>query len=253
MNSVAEAEAWIGRAAVDSDGEKLGKVAQIWVDDESGQPEWASLKTGMFGSNETFVPLAGAQPSGDSLRIAHTKAKVSDAPRIDEDGHLEPADEQRLYSYYGGGEQMTATAPPAEAQGVARDTSGPTTDNAMTRSEEELEVGKVAQEAGRVKLRKHVVTEQQQVTVPVQREEVRVEREPITAENVDAAMDGPDLSEEEAEMVLTEEEVVVNKQVVPKERVRLDKDVITEEQTVSEDVRKERIDVDDDNVVDRPR
>ena len=253
MNSVAEAEAWIGRTAVDSEGEKIGKVTQIWVDDQSGQPEWASLKTGMFGSNETFVPLAGAMPSGDSLRIAHTKAKVTDAPRIDEDCHLEADDEQRLYSYYGGGDRTTATAPPSEGQGVARDTSGPSTDSAMTRSEEELEVGKVAQEAGRVRLRKHVVTEQQQVTVPVQREEVRVEREPITDDNIDAAMDGPDLSEEEAEMVLTEEEVVVNKQVVPKERVRLDKDVITEEQTVSEDVRKERIDVDGDNVVDRPR
>ena len=103
MNSVAEAEAWIGRTAVDSEGEKIGKVTQIWVDDQSGQPEWASLKTGMFGSNETFVPLAGATPSGDSLRIAHSKAKVSDAPRIDEDGHLEPEDEERLYSYYGGG------------------------------------------------------------------------------------------------------------------------------------------------------
>ncbi len=90
----------------------------------------------------------------------------------------------------------------------------------------------------------YVVTEIVETTVPVQREEVRVEREPITEGNVDDALDGPELSEEEHEVTLHAEEPVVEKRVVPKERVRLDKDVHTEERQVSEEVRREEVDVD---------
>jgi uncharacterized protein (TIGR02271 family) len=129
---------------------------------------------------------------------------------------------------------------------VGHDTSGPTTDDAMTRSEEEVAVGKRSVETGRAKLRKYVVTENVETTVPVQREEIRVEREPITDGNVDRALDGPAISEEEHEVTLHAEEPVVEKRVVPKERVRLDKDTVMEERTVSEEVRKEQIETDGD-------
>jgi uncharacterized protein (TIGR02271 family) len=90
------------------------------------------------------------------------------------------------------------------------------------------------------------VTETQQVTVPVQREEVRVEREPITDANLDDATSGPAISEEEHEVTLHEEEPVVEKRAVPKERVRLDTETVTEERQVAEEVRKEQIEVDGD-------
>jgi uncharacterized protein (TIGR02271 family) len=115
----------------------------------------------------------------------------------------------------------------------------------MTRSEEELRVGTETRERGRARLRKYVTTEQQQVTVPVQREEVRVEREPITDANLDAATSGPAISEEEHEVVLREEEPVVEKRAVPRERVRLDTETVTDERQVAEEVRKEHIEVDD--------
>jgi uncharacterized protein (TIGR02271 family) len=117
----------------------------------------------------------------------------------------------------------------------------------MTRSEEELQVGKTEHETGRVRLRKYVETEDVQETVPVGREEARVEREPITDENRDEAMSGPDISEDEHEVVLREEEVVAEKRTVPKERVRLDKDTVNDDREISDTVRKERIDVDEDD------
>ena len=129
---------------------------------------------------------------------------------------------------------------------VGRDTSGPTTDDAMTRSEEELRVGTQTRQRSRARLRKHVTTKTQTLTVPVQREEVRVEREPITDANIDDATSGPAISEEEHEVTLREEEVVVEKRAVPKERVRLDKDTVTDERQVAEEVRKEQIEVDGD-------
>jgi uncharacterized protein (TIGR02271 family) len=129
---------------------------------------------------------------------------------------------------------------------VGHDTSGPTTDDAMTRSEEQVTVGTTTRETGRARLRKYVVTENVTQTVPVSREEVRIEREPITDANRGDALDGPAISEEEHEVVLHAEQPVVQKETVPVERVRLDKETVTDQETVSEEVRKEQIEFDGD-------
>jgi uncharacterized protein (TIGR02271 family) len=250
-----------GGHVVGSDGSKIGSVGQIYVDDQTSEPTWVTVKTGLFGTHESFAPLDSATQDGDDIVIAHTKDKVKDAPRVAPDGHLEPEEEDELYAYYGlrGSNGHTGngfagtgreTTVDADARGtVGHDTSGPTTDDAMTRSEEKLHVGTEREATGRARLRKYVVTENVEETVPVQREEVRVEREPITEGNVDQALDGPGISEEEHEVVLHAEEPVVEKRAVPKERVRLEKDTVTDERTVSDEVRKERIvaegDVDD--------
>jgi uncharacterized protein (TIGR02271 family) len=116
----------------------------------------------------------------------------------------------------------------------------------MTRSEEQLHVGTEKVQTGRARLRKHVVTEQQTVTVPVTHEEVRLEREPITDANIGSATAGPDLSDEEHEVILTEERPVVHMETVPVERVKLDKETVTEQHRVTEDVRHEEIELDGD-------
>jgi uncharacterized protein (TIGR02271 family) len=204
------------------------------------------------------VPIAQASASGDQIQVPYEKQRVKDAPNMDPDGHLSEQEEQELWRHYGleyggyGAAGTTADTDTAQAttyedrDTVGRDVSGPTTDDAMTRSEEELRVGTQARERGRARLRKYVVTEEQQVTVPVQREEVRVEREPITDANLDAATSGPAISEEEHEVTLREEEPVVEKRAVPKERVRLDTETVTDEHQVAEEVRKERIEVEGD-------
>jgi len=249
-----------GATVRDPDGEKIGTVDEVYFDDVTDKPEWVTVKTGLFGMKTTFVPVEGAQPTAeDELRVPYGKDRVKDAPSIDPDHELTQAEERELYSFYGlsYGERRSASGLPQDRERdrgtVGRDVSGPTTDDAMTRSEEELRVGTERREAGRARLRKYVVTEQVTKTVPVQREEVRVEREPITDENVDRAMSGPDISEEEHEVVLHEEEPVVEKRAVPKERVRLEKDADVEEETVSEEVRKERIEAEGDRIRDRDR
>jgi uncharacterized protein (TIGR02271 family) len=257
MTQFTEAYDFRGRTLVDPAGEKIGTVDEIYTDQEGGQPEWALVHTGLLGMNRSFVPLRGAAPSGEDVRVTVDKQAVKDAPSVEADNELSEAEERRLFEHYG---VPYTTEGSTTAQGVAgagdytaegsegavgRDVSGPTTDDAMTRSEEELRVGTRERESGRVRLRKYVVTEEVQQTVPVRREEVRIEREPITEANVDRALDGPAISEEEHEVVLHEEEPVVEKRAVPKERVRLGKDTITDEEQVSEQVRKEQIDVDD--------
>jgi uncharacterized protein (TIGR02271 family) len=146
----------------------------------------------------------------------------------------------------GGPSQPTDARPDLSDRTTGHDTSGPTTDTAMTRSEERLDVGTARREAGRARLRKYVVTEQQTVNVPVSREEVRLEREPITDANVGAATDGPAISEEEHEVTLHEEVPVVSKETRPVERVRLGTETVTGEEQVTEDVRKEHIELEGD-------
>jgi uncharacterized protein (TIGR02271 family) len=254
--SIETAQAWQGRAMVDPAGDKLGTIDAIYLDDETGQPEWATVASGLFTAKIVFVPLAQAQDMGDSVQVPYDKDQVTSAPTMRADGSLSQDDEAELYRHYGldysehrsdsGLPAGTGRDADADRDSVGRDTSGPTTDEAMTRSEEELRVGTQTRERGRARLRKYVTTETQQVTVPVQREEVRVEREPITDANLDAATSGPAISEEEHEVTLHEEEVVVDKRAVPKERVRLDTDTVTEERQVAEEVRKEQLEVDDD-------
>jgi uncharacterized protein (TIGR02271 family) len=225
------------------DGDKIGTIEEIYLDAETNEPEWALVHTGLFGTKQTFVPLREASEIDGALTIPVDKTTVKDAPKVEADGQLSQQKESELYRHYG----LDYSADRDDAAGTAgRDTSGPTTDDAMTRSEEEVRVGTTRREAGRARLRKYVVTENVTETVPVQREEVRIEREPITDRNVDNALEGPEISEEEHEVTLHAEEPVVEKRTVPKERVRMDRDVVTDEQTVSEDVRKERIEADGD-------
>jgi uncharacterized protein (TIGR02271 family) len=269
----------IGRDVYDSSGSKIGSASEVYLDDQTGQPEWMTVRTGLFGTKESFVPIRDADLTDDGVRVPISKDKIKDAPKIDTDGHLSPQEEEELYRYYGLGggytdtqtTQTTQTAGMAgttgradadrdgvyddvEGRTVGHDTSGPTTDSAMTRSEERLTVGTTQAEVGRARLRKYVVTENVTQTVPVSREEVRLEREPITDANVGNAMDGPAISEEEHEVVLHAEQPVVQKEAVPVERVRLDKETVVENQTVSDQVRKEEIEmVDDGTTVDRDR
>ena len=262
----------IGATAYGDDGEKIGKVGQLFLDDQTGQPEFVTVNTGFFGTSESFVPVADATFNGDRLVVPFSKDKVKDAPNVDLDGrHLDESEEQRLYEYYGLSTSRTSgytdtgrTDTDTTAAGYAdttrttdtdrditsgtegHDTSGPTTDDAMTRSEEQVQVGTTSQEAGRVRLRKYVTTEQETHTVPVRKEKAVLETEPITEGNVGSATAGPDISEEEHEVVLREERATVDKTVEPVERVRLGTETTTDEETVTEEVRKEHVEVDGD-------
>ncbi len=251
----------IGQDVYDESGDKIGSAAEVYLDDATGEPEWVTVRTGLFGMKESFVPIRNADLTDDGVRVPVAKSQVKDAPKIDADGHLSPDEEQELYRYYGMGVESRSDAPITDTAGdrvrnvggadtrgtVGRDTSGPTTDDAMTRSEERLDVGTRSEEVGRARLRKYVVTENVTRTVPVTHEEVRIEREPITDANRGEATDGPAISEEEHEVTLREERPVVEKEAVPVERVRLGKQTHTEHETVGGEVRKEQIEVDTDD------
>ena len=240
-----------GSSVKNTSGDKLGKVDEIYLDNETGQPEWAAVKTGLFGGNVSLVPLSESTFDGSSLTVPFTKDTIQGAPHHDPGREITADDEDELYAYYRvGTTSSTTTTSGTSGTGtsgtgtVGRDTSGPMTDNAMTRSEEQLRVGVQQREAGTARLRKYITTHTETQTVPVSHEEVVVEREPITDANRSAAMSGGALTEEEHEITLHEETPVVTKETVPVERVRLDKRTVTGQETVSAEVREEQIETD---------
>ena len=233
-------EAYAGKTAVDARGDKIGSVGQVYLNDETGQPDWITVNTGMFGTKEHFAPLYGSSFDGDRLVLPYGKDVVKDAPDVADAAHLDGDEQQSLYAYYdqymgaGTGYQTETTGGEAKAKGTGN------AEGYLTRSEEQLRVGTQRVAAGRAGIRKFVVTEQQTVTVPVSHDEVRVVREPLQPGD---SVDGSTIGEDSIDVALMQDEVRVDKQVVGVEKVRLATETVTEQQEVTEAVRKEQVEV----------
>ena len=291
-------------------GDRIGSVGTFYLDDQTDEPAWVTVNTGLFGTSETFIPLTEATVEGVDVLVPYSKEEVKNAPHIDSDGSISPEEEVTLYRYYGFAyddgssesvtetETMTVDDGSMSGSGTSGMSSGTMTDSgtstgsgtgtaewsrtdsgsgthsggmdsglvsdertsgtsnlsgsgsganiddAMTRSEERLDVGTESRSVGKARLRKYIVTETVTRQVPVSHEEVRIEREPITDANAGDALSGAELSEDEHEVTLHAEEPVISKHTEPVERVRLDTETVTDTESVSEEVRKEEIDID---------
>ncbi|GGK83712.1 DUF2382 domain-containing protein [Ornithinimicrobium pekingense] len=248
---------------VDRDGSTLGSVGQVYLDDDTGQPAWVTVKTGFFGTSESFVPLDDAEYADGRVRVPYEKSYVKDAPNMESDAHLSEAEQDELYRYYKVG---SSGATDGEPLGGRVDTAGVTgaggddrdrdrgdverrgDDERMTLLEEQVRVGTEKVQTGRVRLRKHVVTEQETVTVPVQREEYEIVREPVHGDTPTT----DDLGEDEVEVAVHEERPVVGKDVVATEEVGIDRRTVTAERDVTTNVAREEVDVVEDDTTTRP-
>ena len=228
-----------GYEVYDQSGSKIGKVDDLFVDD-SGQPEYVGVKTGLLGTSSTLIPwqLATVDEANGRIDVSVDKETAKDGPTFDDDREITPEFEQQVYSYYG-----LRSASTTEAPGAYEAYQGATTvedELRVQRTEEELRAGTRERQAGQVSVRKRVRTDRERLEVPTRREEVHVDRVPINSET-----SGAEIGEDEVRVPLTEEEVVVEKRPVVKEEVRIRKDVVEDTQVVEEDVRREEIDVDD--------
>lgn len=255
--------------AYDSNGDKVGGVKDVYVNDTTGQPDFVSVNHGLFGGGDSIVPLRGHTLRDGELHLAFPKDRIEDAPDLDENGHLTTEDQEAFYRHYGLENTQDVTtyetgqnagyaagAGAAAGAGYAAGEREVETDRAeladrdrqvdnegeIVRSEEQLNVSKDRVESGQVRLRKYVVNETETVEVPVEREEVRVVREPIT--DADRANYDGNIGEQEASVTLHEDRVNVSKDSVPVEKVSLEKDTVQDTERVSEEVRKERFETD---------
>lgn len=262
------------------DGEKIGKVGVVYVDADTSEPTFVTVNTGLFGTNESFIPVNQAKFNGDDITVPFTKDFVKDAPNIAEDGELSPEEEQRIYDYYNGHSGITnerrdhaGVAGAGAAAGVAGDRHAHTDhahagvdqdrrenlterDGDVVAHEERLNVSNTAtaRETGRVRLRKVVTTDTETVEVPVRREEIHVEREKIDPNSAEARTKaGYDFKEGAEDVTVTayEERPNVSVDTVATERVNVSKDVHTDTERVQGEVRKEEIRVEGDDTVAR--
>ena len=239
MQDVQELTQMRGAPVVSQDGEQIGEVEEIFVDNDTGKPEWVCLTT---GGKSVLVPLESADVQENAISVPYGVSQVRNAPTVGGE-EISQEQEQEIYSYYGlsYGERRSESGLPEGGS-----PTGTTDDAEFVRSEEELAVGKQQVQAGTARLRKWVETEPITADVELQREAARVTREPI-----EQPVSGAEIGEQEIEVPLAAEQAVVQKQAVAKERIGLEKDVQTETQTISDEVRKERVEVEGDNVESR--
>jgi stress response protein YsnF len=269
MLSEREVSAAVGTTAYSADGDKLGMVEAFFTDDRTGAPTWVAVTTGLFGTRQSIAPAADATLSDGGLRLPVTKDAVTSAPHMAGD-HLDPAEEAALRQHYaavGLPEPIEPVdpitpAPVADAGRIPDASTAPITpsptadDGAMIRSEERLRVGTEQVATTRARLVKYVVTENVTITVPIRREEIRVEEVPIDA--VDPVDESEFLVPADAtpgtttgaaglpsEIILHTERPVVTVEVVPVERVRLRTEVVQGTETVTDQVQREQIAVDE--------
>ncbi|WP_394428682.1 DUF2382 domain-containing protein [Streptomyces sp. SGAir0957] len=272
-------DALVGLTAYDRTGEKIGSVERVYLDDATGRADWVTVKTGLFGMKESFVPLAGASRAEDQLKVAYTKEAVKDAPRVDADQHLDQDEKQELYRHYG---LSSPSAAPTNTgrTGMRGDAAAGTAAGAGTgtnmRGDEHHGRHAAAAGAGagagqrepamrsgadmdrkdemiRSEERLRVGTEEHEVGQAHLRKVVETEdvttSVPVSHEEVRVVREPiregdvrrADIGEAETEVTLHEERAVVSKETVPVERVRLETEKVTETDEVSDTVRKERI------------
>ena len=265
----------------DTNGDKVGSVGQVYLDDATNEPTFVTVKTGLFGMKETFVPLNQASQAEDGLTVPFDKDFIKDAPNVDADGSLTPEEEQRIYEYYsldytaGRGnrdrdglddgrehdaQRRDASTQTGHAAGIAggagvgesRDYPEGTVagdrgvdrdDASMVVRDEHLDVHTERQATGEYRLRKHTYQDTETIEVPVEREEVVVERTPVDPNSAEAR--AADRGDDEVRVTTHEDVPVVDKNVTA-EKVSLDKTAVQDTETVTETVKHEDVDIDRD-------
>jgi uncharacterized protein (TIGR02271 family) len=279
-------ERFAGYAIYDQDGERIGKIGDLFIDEEDN-PEYVGVRTGSSGTRSALIPadIVAVYDRQRRMVVSRPKGVVESGPSLGYDEEVTPELEKRVHDHYGlvtppntesksgygayypddaeraegerggsGVETPGAQTVPSEA-GRARDREGllgiPQDEDELRiqRSEEELEVGTREREAGAVRVRKRVRTERERIRVPKKRVEVTVERVPVEGEAVSAEGEvaKPEIREDEIVVPVIEEEVVVEKRPVVKEEIRIRKDVVEETEVVEEDLRREEIEVDEES------
>lgn len=242
--------------AFDSEGEKIGSVKEVFVNDDNGQPTFVEVNHGLFGMGSSLVPLRGHKFTGEELTLAFPKDRIKDAPEFDTDSALTPEQQSEIFRHYGVENATDTTEYANENAGAgvagagagaaqdrertAADRDDRTADNEIIRSEERANVSKDRVATGEARLRKYVVSDKETVEVPVTREEVSVERTPIS--EADAKNYDGKIGEDEASVTLHEDKVNVEKETVPVEKINLNKDQVQDTERHTTELRKEQVD-----------
>lgn len=253
------AEGLVGHRVLDDQGQNIGKIKQVYLDERTNEPTWVSVHTGLFGMNETLVPLQGARNVEDDIQVPYDKTTVKDAPNVEGGQNLTDEEKAVISDYFArhgsvprqaGGEsdRMTGeegTAARAGMAGERGDWAGTPEGEElrMVRHEEQVDIGVERRESGQARVHKSVESERFDESVPLHHEEIQVERRPITDPSQIEDTEGMEDSEER--FILHEERPVVSKREVPVEEVRVRKQEVSHDEHVEGERLRERIEMDE--------
>jgi len=236
-----------GQTVYDNAGQKIGDIQRVFFD-QANEPAWVAIRGGRIGTREALVPLTGSQMGPNGLAVAVGTDVIRAAPAIEAGNELSMGDAAQLNRYY----ESAITSPPpqpqpppAPQQQAAPPANKPAEQNRateLTSYEEQLRVGTESVQSGAVRLHKYVTTDQVETSVPIRHEDVRVERVPATGTPVPG---GHRFEEQAVEVTLHEERPTIAKETVPVETVRLATETRTDDRRVGDQVRRERIEVED--------
>ena len=239
--STQEIQSMAGQPVYDAQGDKIGEIDEVYLDDATQQPEWVGVGVGFFGSKHTLVPLEGAKPERDGIRVSFDKDRVKNSPDVKQDAehHISEETERELYSYYGlGFSEATSPSTLPDRQSTASETRQESRGRLqrLQLREEELRPKTETVQTGEARVTKDVVEEERTIEVPTTREEVSIERRPVEGRPPASGEVG---SGEEIRVPINEERVEVDKETVVREEVEVNKQQVQETERVQETVRRE--------------
>ena len=276
---------YAGYTVVDQDGSKIGKVDDLFLD-ENDRPEYFGVKMGFLGTSSTLIPadIATVDKERGFIEVSQTKDSVKNGPTINDDHEITPEYENEVRSYYSlgaangtedrgsygdyeGGEHSGAGTTDSTSAGTVgsgmsmgdtesgefrehdRDQEGVAQSGSDLEDEDELRVQRSEEElrAGTREREAGSMKVRKRVRTDRERIEVPVKHEEVSVERVPVSGEATEaqIGEDEVSIPVTEEEVVVSKKAVAKEEIRLRKDVVEGTEVVEEDVRREEVDVED--------
>ena len=213
--------------AYDKNGEKLGDVNEVFVDDQSGQPTFVEVNHGLFGMNSSLVPLRGHDFSGDDLKLGFSKDRIKDAPDFDSDKPLTPEAQSDIFKHYGLDNAHDVTDYKDSNLDSKRDAQ------AGADKEHNLTAGAGAAGAGAGAAGAHA--DEKKVATHTT-DDAATERKAGVADDAAAARTNND-----GELIRSEEQLNVNKERVATGEARLRKYVVTDTETVEVPVEREEV------------
>jgi uncharacterized protein (TIGR02271 family) len=229
----------IGARVMGGDGQVVGTIRQIFNDDKDGTPVWARIQS---GTRELFIPLRGSRVTKDGVSVPFDTRQIMSSPDVGVKEHMSMAQTDQLNRHFGLTVPAQGGPPDADlARGQAQQDAARVGEDWLIRAEERLDVGTELHESGRARLHKYVDVEPVEQTVHVFHEEYEIERVPISAEEQVRG----EIAEAEQEIALHEERPVLHKSAVPVERVRLKVKRVDEDRTLRDEIRRERLEVED--------
>lgn len=211
--------------AYDKNGEKLGDVNEVFVDDQSGQPTFVEVNHGLFGMNSSLVPLRGHDFSGDDLKLGFSKDRIKDAPEFDSDKPLTPEAQSDIFKHYGLDNARDVTDYKDSNLDSKRDVqAGADKDHNLTAGAGAAGAGVAGAHADEKKADTHTT------------DAAATERKAGVADDAAAARTNND-----GELIRSEEQLNVNKERVATGEARLRKYVVTDTESVEVPVEREEV------------